>query len=180
MIVPFSIRPQSQNKVARYVFFACLGSVLLLLVLNSMIGKYRGLLGLVILVFLTAAIYVYNRYMSAIYTYEVTFDGNNEPVFIISQLIGKRRSTLCRVGIASIVSVDIIDKAKRREYKVDRTVARYSYYPTMMPDKLCLIKVRSAYDKADVFVELSEEHASLLMRYAAIAKENSPEESDEY
>ena len=172
MIIPFSLNPEAKNKKARFVFTACLGSAVIAIILSGFMDKYRGIVGLFILAFFTAAIFVYNKYMASVYTYEVTMADNGEALFVIGQRQGRRYTTLCRVGLASVISVDTLNKDQLKAYKADRTIARYSYHPTMSPDELCLIKVRSSYEKADVFVELPEEYAKRIMDYSAIARAN--------
>ena len=175
MISPVSIKPEPQNKKARYVFFACLGSAIVMMALYMFLPKFKGIAGIVALAFITAAIYFYNRYVCATYYYDVFVDAGGNAMFLIRQAVGKRETTLCRVDLSSIRSIRMMSKEDRRAYKPEKDIGRYSYSPTMSADVLYLLEVRSSYERADVFVELTEEQADMLLRYAEIARESSIE-----
>lgn len=173
MISPISIKPEPKNNKARHVFFACLGSAILVMVLYMLLPKFKGVAGVVALGFITAAIYVYNRYVCAVYFYDVTVDYNDNEIFVIRQIIGKRETTLCRVDLTSIQNVRALTREEMKKYKPARDTSRYAYYPTLSPDVVHLIEVRSSYEKADVFVELTEDQARTISAYAAEAREIS-------
>ena len=170
MIKEFSAHAKSSNKTARYVFFACLGSTIIMTLVYILAWKFKGLIGFVDTIFITATIYIYNRYMGTEYFYDVTFDHMGAPVFVVRHRIGKRETTICRIDLNSVVNVVKMPKEKRKTYKPDKDVIKYSYYPTMSPDTLYLMTVRSHIEKADVFVEISDEMAALLLSYSEEAR----------
>lgn len=172
MIPYVTIRPEPQNKKARYVFYACLGSAILLMAIYMLLPKYKGVVGIVALLFITAAIYVYNRYVCAVYYYDIIPGSDGDAVFLIRQLVGKRETTLCRVDLSSIISVKSLTREQRREYKPERDVSRYAYAPTLSPEVIYLLEVRSSYEKADVFIELTEEQAGMMSDYVRMSREN--------
>ena len=61
---------------------------------------------------------------------------------------------------------------EKKSYKPAADVARYFYSPTLSPEKVYLLEVRSSYEKADVFVELTDEQAAMICAYAKEAREN--------
>ena len=173
MITPITIKPEAKNKTGKYVFFACLGSAFIMMAVYMLLDKYQGIAGLAALIFITAAIYIYNRYVSAVYYYDVFLDSADNAVFLIRQMVGKRETTLCRVDLSSIVSVKAMSREDKKAYKPDKDTGRYAYSPTMFPEVIYLLEVRSAYEKADVFVELTEEQAGVLSDYTRIAREQA-------
>ena len=175
MISPIIIKPEQQNNKAKHIFFACLGSAIISIALYTMLPQYNGIVGIVALGFITAAIYLYNRYLCAAYYYEVTMDSSGSPIFVISQTVGKRQTTLCRVDLSSIILVKAMSIEERKSYKPASDVARYFYSPTLSPERVYLLEVRSPYEKADVFVELTDEQAAIISAYAKEARENYTE-----
>lgn len=172
MITPFSIIPKAQNKLAKYVMTSCFCSCFICVVVSMMLEKYKGLADIAALAFATAGIFFYNKYIYTTYAYEVVFDTDGTPVFVVRHTGRKSLATLCRIELSSIVDVKLLSKEERRDLPVDRTIPRYVYCPTMCPDAVYMIKMRSLSENADVFVELTDEAASLLMQYARIAAGN--------
>lgn len=172
MISPISIKPEPQNNKAKHTFFACLGSAILSIVLYTMLPSYKGVVGIIALGFITAAIYLYNRYVCAVYYYDVAIDSNGSPVFVVSQSVGKRQTTLCRVDLSSIVLVKAMSAEEKKSYKPRKDIARYFYSPTLSPEKVYVLEVRSPYEKADVFVELTDEQAGMISAFAKEARAN--------
>lgn len=170
MITPFSTTPKPQNKLAKYVMAACFGSFLILIMLSMMMLNYKGLISVAALVFVTAGIFIYNKYIYTVYSYEVVFDMNGVPLFVVRHTQKKHMATLCRVEISNISDVKKLNREERKAYKVDRSVPSFSYCPTMCPDTVYLVTVRSFDENADIFVELTDESAALLLRYSKEAR----------
>lgn len=171
MIREFYVHAKPANKKAVYAFFACLGSAIIVFAVYMLAEKYRGLISMGIMVFITAAVYIYNRYMGSEYFYDITFDHTGTPVFVVRQKIGKRESTLCRVDLGSIIRIDKMTAEERKGYKADAGVVRYTYCPTMMPEVVYRVAVRSHSEKADIFIEATDELAELLLGYSREARE---------
>ena len=166
MIKEFCIHAKPQNKKARYAFFASLGSAMIVCAVYLLVDKYKSLVGIGVMTFITAAIYIYNRYIGSEYYYEITADHIGTPVFVVRQKIGKRESTLCRIDLGSIVKIDKMTAAEKKKHMSDKDVMRYVYCPTMMPDTVYLLTVRSHNEKADIFIEATDEMAEVISSYA--------------
>ena len=166
MITPFSVKPKAQNKLSLYVAAVCLVLAIVAIAVYTFIPMYKGIVGVIALVFITAAIFIYNKYICASYCYDVTFNSSGEPVLAVRKIVGKRETTMCHVGIEAIINVRKLSREERRSYKSDAGVVRYSYCPTMLPDSVYLVTVRCAYEKADLFLELNDEIAALILQYA--------------
>ena len=176
MFNEFSISVKSQNKKAKYAFGGCLGSALIFVIAYMNIPKYQGIVGIGALAFITAAIYIYNRYVAAEYGYDVTVDSVGRPVFVVRQKVGKRNATVCRIDLYGISSIEKLDKETRRNHKTEKGVLKYVYGPTLMPDTIYLISSRTSREKADLYVEATDEFASALREAVRLSREYVIEE----
>ena len=171
MISEFSARAKAKNNNAKILFFSLLGVAAVVTVFYLTAERYRGVIGVIALCFITAAIFVYTKYISSVYFYDITFDYNNSPVFVVRQRTGKKDTTLCRMDLYAVTDVIRQDKKERAEHKTKDGYLKYNYTPTLSPDETYLIRVFSRYEKAEIRIEATEEFAALLKQYAAEAKE---------
>lgn len=180
MISEFSLRPHPQNKKATYLFIAfMLGGAALTVLYFLMSGKpFYGFIGLGAMIFIIGAIFMYTRYMAAQYIYDVTVQGQT-PMFIVRHKMGKRETTMCRVCLSGIISVEKQSREERRAHKTPRDHARYNYSPSLDPMESYLIISRSRYEKAEIIIEANEEFAAALMRSAELARAEYAEDDEE-
>lgn len=171
MISEFSARAKSKNNNAKITFFTLLALCVGVVALYLFTDRYRGLVGLGALALITAAVFIYTRYISSEYFYDITFDYNNTPVFVVRQRTGKKDTTLCRMDLYAITDVVRQDKKERAEHKTKDGYLKYNYTPTLFPSETYLVTVFSRYEKAEIRIEATEEFANLLLTYAAEAKE---------
>ena len=150
-----------KTKAAKSVFLGLLGTSLIFVLAANFTPKYSGLIWVVALGFVTATIYVYNRYVGAEYRYEIS-DCGGRPSFIISMRIGKTVRTMARVDLYAITEVKKLNRAEYRAYKCEKGILKYPYFPTMFSDEVYLVSVRSELEKADLFIEADEEFISVL------------------
>ena len=178
MIREHSVHVRSKNNNAKITF----GVLLILagaLILTSMIVElYRGVISLAGIVFLTAAVLVHTKYIGAEYYYDVTFDSSGYPLLVVRQTVGKRHSTLCRIGLSEINSVDRETASERRAHKTPYGVRKYVYVPTMGTDVTYRLITKSRYEEAEIILEISDEFAELLSSYAKEAKTMVIEDDD--
>lgn len=175
MIREFSAKAKPTNKKA-HMYFAGLTSAAFALVLASMlIENYKGIISLVGMAFFACAITIYSRYVSPIYYYDITHDSEGTALFVVRQVIGKRETTLCRIALYEIVKIEEDAKA-RGEHKTPYGFRKYSYLPTIDPQKSYRITSMSRYEKAEILIEASGEFINLLRAYSAEARENYIEE----
>ena len=176
MFNDFSISVKSQNKKARYAFGGCLGSALIFVIVYMSIPKFQGVVGLVALAFITAAIYIYNRYVAATYSYDVTTDSVGRPVFVVRQTVGKRTATMCRIDLYGIRSIEKLDRESRRAHKTKKGILKYVYCPSLMPDVVYLISSRTSHENADVYIEATDEFVAELNKAIEHSREYVVEE----
>lgn len=192
MIREFSINPKPENNKAR-IFTAVLGTLgAFIFGVSMFIELYRGVVALVGMLFIVAALTIAVKYLLSEFTYEIT-SADGEWLFVVGQRSGKRYTTLCRVSLASVVSIkkkvrekkeklDAYDRLQRlngfRYFKSYQNYQRYVYVPTLMPDTYYEMTVSSRYEKAKVSLQLTDEMAELLLAYAEEARLLSPDEDE--
>jgi hypothetical protein len=162
------------GNVGKYVLMGLSGSALIFVVAANITPKFSGLVWMVAFAFVVASIYVYNRYVGAEFTYSVTDGG--VPSFVVEQRVGKTVKTMARLDLCSITEVRAMSGKEYRKYKSEKGTLKYSYFPTMFPERLYLVTMRSRYENADVFIEADERFISYLRGMA----ERKPESYDEY
>ena len=176
MISPFRVNPKPENNKAK-VATAILGTLGGAVFLVSMqLVRYQGVVALLAMMLIVAALTISVKYILSEFTYEIT-EADGEWLFVVGQRSGKRYTTLCRVGLASVTSVERIkrsdDKGKSGEY------LRYSYIPTLMPDSYYVMTIENRYEKAKIALQLTDGMADLLRTYAEEARLLNPDGEEE-
>ena len=179
MITELSVSPRAANKSASMVFAALLTSAAISTVLYLSAERFRGVIGLLSLILITAAILVYTRYISVKYYYDVTFDANSRAVFTVRQVIGRRVSTLCCIHLHSISRIEWESREMRREHKVPMGVRKYNYTPTLFPAETVRIYSETRVEKAQIVIEASLEFMNKLDEFAKEARYLRSLEDDE-
>lgn len=179
MIREFSVKPKPSNNKARYAFIASLTLSFALVSISTLIESYKGIVSLCGVGLLCIAMVLYTKYIAPIFFYDITFDSAGAPVFVVRQQIGKRHTTLCRIGLSEIVRIDKENATERRAHKTPMGVIKYSYLPTLDPAVSYRITTSGRQERAELLIECTEEFAGLLSSYAAEARENYAE-TDEY
>ena len=153
--ISYTAKPK--NKVAKYVLMGLSGSALIFVIASMLTPKYSGLVWMVAFAFIVSSIYVFNRYVGAEFCYSLTDAG--VPSFVVTQRVGKTVRTMARLDLDSITEIRLLTGEEYRKYKCEKGVLKYSYFPTMRPDTLYLVSMRSAYENADLFIEADESFA---------------------
>ena len=172
MINPLQIRLRPTNNKARvafYVFGLC--AVISFAAYYLMNGAERSsLVGLLGLALLTVALTFYTKYISAVYYYEIMLDSAGTPLFLVKQTVGKRVSALCRIALYEIKSIERTTPAERKTHTTPNDHRKYNYVPTFMPDVTYRLTTASRYERAEIYIEISDEFAETLNAYVAEAK----------
>lgn len=169
MIRDISVHAKPSNNNAKLLFYILLVLTAASTVVYLAIERYKGVVGLVALVFVTALVFVYNKYLSSKYYYDVTTDSLGS-IFVVRQVIGKRQSTLCKISLSGIVKITKETAEERRAHKTPAEYRKYVYTPTLSPKTGYRITSVSRYEKAEIVVEISDEFAALLSEYAEEAR----------
>lgn len=171
MVREFSVKLKSGNNKARVAFIICMSSAFLFVMLSTVIPLYKGMVSLLGMVLLIGALVLYTKYISPIYYYDIMIDSGNTPLLVVRQRIGKRESTLCRIALYEIVKIDSEDAKKRRAHKTPAGFIKYNYSPTLCPDRTYRLTTMSGYEKSEIILEISDDYAELLSKYADEARE---------
>ena len=170
MIGEFSARAKSSNNNARVAFFVLLAASTLTFVAYFISPSYKGIIGLFGIALITASVLIFTKYVSCEYYYDVTWDTDGTPVFVVRQIIGKRQSTLCRIALSDIVGAKMESVSERRAHKTPVGYRKYTYFPTLIPAGSCRLTVSNRYEKAEILVEVNEEFKNLLLSYSLEAR----------
>ena len=172
MINEMSVHARSTNKKANLVVAACFISTFILLIVSALVDAYRGLFSMLIFIFMISTIFFYTKFMAARYVYDLTTDEKGAPILITRNIIGKRETTLMRIDLGTVASVERVSREELKKYRPETGgVLRYVYSPTFLPDSLLFIKSRSSYEKADILIEAPDEFGDLIRRTAEYVKE---------
>ena len=171
MISELSVSPRPANKSATVTFGALLFSAAIATVLYLTAERFRGVIGLLTIAFITAAVLIYTRYIAVKYYYDVTFDTSSQAVFTVRQLIGKRVSTLCCIRLSSITKLAYEKREERKGHKIPYGVRKYNYTPTLIPEDTIRIYSQTRIEKAEIVIEGSYELLSRLESFAREARE---------
>jgi hypothetical protein len=142
--------------------------------------RYKGIVGTVGLFILVTAILIYTKYISPSFSYDVCPDTDDVPVFIVRQIIGKRITTLCRIELADIASVERETRDEAKKHKTPKEYRKYVYAPTLFPPEIYRLTVNSRYEKAEIIIEISDELCELLTSLIEEAKTLRAASVDEY
>lgn len=170
MINELSVSPKPQNRSAHICCAAFMSCFALCVVVYLSLDVYKGVVGLLSLVFLTVGIMLYTRYISVKYYYDVTFDENSKAVFVVRQLVGRRQTTLCCIYLSMVTSITRETKEERKAHKTPLGVRKYNYTPTLIPDLTYRIFSKSRVETCEICVEISDEYARLFAEYVEEAK----------
>lgn len=179
MIREFSAKAKATNNKARSLFIICMILSFAFLSISMLVDLYRGVISLVGLGFLVVAITVYTKYISPVYYYDITFDNEGTPLFVVHQMIGKRKTTLCRIGLFEVVKIEEENAEQRKAHKTSPGFVKYSYVPTLLPERTYRITSVSKYEKSEILIEASEEFISVLKAYAAEARSSCKFDDEE-
>ena len=161
MIRESSYVARPKNNASKYVCLGLFGSSLIFFLTSQLVERYSGLILAVALVFITATIYVYNRFVGSEYCYILDNSGGR-PTFSVNMRIGKTVRTVARVDTYSISEVRRLGGKEYRAYKCERGVVKYAYFPTMFAREVYLVSIRGEQESADIFIEADNEFAAAL------------------
>ncbi|MBO5907796.1 MAG: hypothetical protein J6Q85_06575 [Clostridia bacterium] len=170
MIGEFSTKASPQNSNAKTVFFVLMALSAVFTLFYLLADRYKGLLGLAVMIFLVSAVYIYTRYVGVQYYYDLTHDNTGEAVFVVRRQVGKSSSTLARLGLSEISSVKRENRAEAKAHKTPYGYRKYFYTPTLMPSETVRLTVISPYESSEVIIEATEEYEKQLTRYIKEAR----------
>lgn len=170
MINESTVRPKPQNNNAKIALLVTMLLSLLCIAGYFFAEKYRGIIGLVAICFLTSSILFYTKYIAPVFFYDILIDSDGVPLFIVRQKTGKREVTLARFELADIKDVKFESREERKKHKTEGGVLKYNYGPSLNPATSCRVFYKSRYENAEIIIEASKEYAEMLISYSKIAR----------
>ncbi len=171
MINESTVRPKPQNNNAKIAFLITIFLFLIGLTSYMLIEKYRGIVALVAICFLTSAILFYTKYLAPVFYYDILIASDGAPLFVVRQRTGKREVTLARIELADIKDVKMESREERKKHKTVGGVLKYNYGPTLNPKTTCRIFHKTRYESSEIIIEVSEEYKDMLISYSKIARD---------
>lgn len=179
MIIESTVRPKPQNSNAKIAFLVSMLLFLLTLATYMTLEKYRGVVALVSICFLTSAILFFTKFLASVMYYDIKLDSEGIPIFVVRQQTGKRMVTLARIEIADIEEIISESREERKKHKTPAGVLKYNYGPTLNPKNTLRLIHKSRYENSEIIIEATEEYANALREYSVIAKTLRAESGDE-
>ena len=178
MIKEITVHPKAKNHKARIAFLICILISAICFVTSALIAKYKGVVAFAGAGAFVSAMLFYTKYISVEFYYDIAFDSEGTPIFVVRQLIGKRQTTLCRLDLSSIVRIEYETAKERKVHKTEFGFVKYVYAPTLFPAESYRITARSRYEKCEIIIECSKEFSELLLSYSEEARALLPEEEE--
>ena len=176
MIKELTVSPKPQNKNAKIAFSVAMAISFVAFVIYFLMERFRGIVGMFALLTLVTAILFYTKYIAPVFFYDITFDSEGTPIFVVRQVTGKRQTTLSRIDLENIKKIEKQDKKEQSAHKTPADFRKYVYAPTLFPETVYRITVIGRYEKAEIIVECSDEYADYLRGAAAEAVQSYTEE----
>lgn len=173
----YVVKPQNRRAVVAVGVLSFLS--LIGVFASTLAPHYRGLIALATVVLFTATLILFTRYILAEYTYTAELDSEGEPTFVVTSRTGRRVTTLFSAHFSAMTSLRTQTRQQARAHRTPMGVRRYRYTPTLMPDTVYRMAVRTPYEQAEVLLELTEPLARQ-MRLLAVACAAQAAEQDMY
>ena len=175
-ILEFSYRPKPNKKKVFPLLFTLMALSGVLFILSSTLQRYRGVIGLAALIGISVCMYLYLKYLSSELIYSVMVDSNNEAVFLVNKVIGKRSSLMFSAYLHDVVCIQKFAKNGENKYTYDKKFRKFNFTVTYGASEFYSVRVKSRECSLDVFLECTPEVAARLDSYARIAKSALSEE----
>ena len=176
-IYEFTFRPVANKKNAITVFTVMMALALSAVAASAMAEKYKGLISLLAVGLICAAIYLFTRYVGAEYSYVVAHDSEENPNLIVTKTVGKRVTTLFNIPLYEIVDIRRESPKERAAHKTPFGVKKFNYAVTLMAGDTYRLITKSRTAENEIILEITREVADRLLEYSKLAraKENEGE-----
>ncbi len=170
--------PKRQNK-RPIILVSILTGVCILCAVFMMLNIGRQLVfQITFLIAAAAEVFLFSRFLTASYTYTVSFDHN---LFVVTQKVGKRIHTLCRLDLNALYRVRVYEEDDQVE---DKHAGRYNYCVSFRPAVSHLAFFDDGEHIVSIRMELDDSFFGMLCRIAEdnaarAAAEREEESADE-
>ncbi len=159
----YSVRATAHNYTGNILFSTLATFTLLILLVSMVFLEYIGIASSLSLVSGSGAIFIFVKYVSVIYTYEISDIGTAHPILTVRQIIGKKIITHLSLDISDIKTISLQNKKDIKLYKREKDAYKYTYMPTLVPNKRLYLRYENDFEKADIFLESDEYFNKLLL-----------------
>lgn len=104
-IKEYRYAPRAGNRRALWVSLACAAVAVAAFLLSFFLPLYGGVIQLLSLVLLVAALFVAYKFIWVSYSYTIADPGDGIPCLLVEQVTGRRSSLLCRLPLYAILRV---------------------------------------------------------------------------
>lgn len=168
--------PVSKSRRTDLMIFASFILAVCAFCIASFMPSYGGLVQILGLVLLTAAVYLAVRYRLTSFRYVLSDDGDGGVLFTVYRAQGKRSVAECRMSGVYLESVC------RRESKKELSdlrcgVSVYDYTASFMPEDICFLVFESGADKKTGVI--LETDGAFYDALAALAARNAQGRADD-
>ena len=144
MYTQYSLTPKKSNNIAAVLITLLFVGAAALFIFTAVFGDiaYRGILQTISLVLVIAALAVATRYVFKYFTYEIRENGERGLDFDVVETQGKRRYTVCRIGLENIEKVEVMTAENKKALKKEFLGRKKFYYlPDMLPSRTLAVFV---------------------------------------
>ena len=164
------IPPKSNQKARTAVIVLFFGAFALMLLPNILPSlPFRWVPQFLGLFLLTAGVFLVTRYLTKLFIYRIVGEGASLDLTVTEAASnGKRKITVCRVGLSNIHRLVVLDASKPEIEKKEREllkksrVKQYDYRPDLCPQKSILLIVEEGGEELCLFLAYEERLASYL------------------
>lgn len=140
-------RPEKRRAPGLILLFL-LGGLVLMFLPSALSVPFQSVFQFFGLCLFTAAIFLVTRYMSKSFLYRVFPDDDGQMDFSVTELRGKSRCTVCRIGLADIEEARMVDArqkdqldAVKQKIKAEKR-KQYDYCADLNPTISCFLFVK--------------------------------------
>lgn len=154
----YQYQVQRKNNIASLLLLIFALVAVALLCISVILQAWVGLLQLGAVICLALEVAVFSRYFRRSYVYRIaeTSQGN-APDFTVSELNGRDSVTVCRLSLASLLSVD--KKPKRIARGKEKL---YNYCVDIAPQNAYLLRFEEGGEKYSILLSPDEKMLSIL------------------
>ncbi len=167
--------PKANKKKVFPIFFTVLAVSGVLVILSVTLPVYQGLISFGAAIGISAALYYYSRYIVSYFTYSVIINSNNEAVFLVNKIAGKRSSLMFMSYLYELTGIEKHGRKGDNKYIPAKDAKKYDFTATYGVPELYVLKFNTQGIISEVRIECTDELAAKLSEYAAIAKEEYEE-----
>lgn len=177
-ILEFTFKPVPNKKPAITAFTVLLALGATAAFASILAQSFKGLISMVAVVFLCAAVYIFTRYIAAEYAYVVACRGQEGPMLIVTKRVGKSVTTLFNMPLYRIQKIEAETAKERRKRKIPAGTQHFNYTVTLFAPSGYRIYAKSRYASSEILIEGTKQLADRLMEYAEIAASLEAAEGD--